>query len=504
MNRLKMKRHFGITRLIPALAATLAMLLGVPAYAAIPGIGDPTPGKSLTFNLTARADYTSQPDGQTIYSFGYSCSTGTNPSFQPFSGNCPNIQIPGPTLILAEGDTVTINLSNGLPASAGNTSILFPGFSVTASGGAEGILTREATSASIDSQNNPVAAAPVTYTFTATKPGTYAYYSGSHPDLQVEMGLYGAIVVYPKNTASALGCTASVPLTHDVPSFSGAAYNHSQSCFDREYLFQFGEMMLSVHQQAETQVHANAATINVVTEPYLPSYFLVNGRSMPDDADAPYSAAYPNQPYNGNPHMHPGEKVLMRVIGQGRIQHPFHHHGNHIRVLARDGNLLLAPDGTSLAGPLVFTVPTVSGQSLDGIFEWTGQGLNWDVYGPDSPHTCSPISAILPFDQVTYEYCPDHGKPFPVTAADPNIVANGLWYGGTPYLGDGGAGLPPGSDGVNPGSGYAYMWHSHDEREITTNDVFPGGMMMMLVIDAPCRVANTPAAPCTTAIDETQ
>ena len=48
------------------------------------------------------------------------------------------------------------------------------------------------------------------------------------------------------------------------------------------------------------------------------------------------------------------------------------------------------------------------------------------------------------------------------------------------------------------------MWHSHDEREITTNDVFPGGMMMMLVIDAPCRVANTPAAPCTTAIDETQ
>ena len=27
------------------------------------------------------------------------------------------------------------------------------------------------------------------------------------------------------------------------------------------------------------------------------------------------------------------------------------------------------------------------------------------------------------------------------------------------------------------------MWHSHNEREITTNDVFPGGMMMMLIID---------------------
>ena len=26
------------------------------------------------------------------------------------------------------------------------------------------------------------------------------------------------------------------------------------------------------------------------------------------------------------------------------------------------------------------------------------------------------------------------------------------------------------------------MWHSHNEREITTNDVFPGGMMSMLFI----------------------
>ncbi len=31
---------------------------------------------------------------------------------------------------------------------------------------------------------------------------------------------------------------------------------------------------------------------------------------------------YPHQPYNGNPHMHPGEQVLLRIIGQGRWQHP--------------------------------------------------------------------------------------------------------------------------------------------------------------------------------------
>jgi hypothetical protein len=235
----------------------------------------------------------------------------------------------------------------------------------------------------------------------------------------------------------------------------------------------------------------------VKIEPYHPEYFLVNGRSMPDDMDANYAPVYPHQPYNGNPHMHPGDLVLMRVIGQGRWQHPFHHHGNHARVLARDGNLITSQSdstNTALAGPLVFTVPTVSGQTVDAIFTWTGQGLNWDVYGVDAipGHTCNGIKvdAAIPgstgFDPATHEYCPDHGKKMPVTAPDKNIVANGLWYGGTPYLGTKvGSNLIPGTTEINTGGSYAYMWHSHDEREITTNDVFPGGMMMMLLIDPP-------------------
>jgi hypothetical protein len=27
------------------------------------------------------------------------------------------------------------------------------------------------------------------------------------------------------------------------------------------------------------------------------------------------------------------------------------------------------------------------------------------------------------------------------------------------------------------------MWHSHNEREITTNNIFPGGMMMLMLVD---------------------
>ena len=57
---------------------------------------------------------------------------------------CNTMQVPGPTLIVTEGETVTVTLTNNLPAAAGNTSILFPGFNVTTTGGVAGLLTQEA------------------------------------------------------------------------------------------------------------------------------------------------------------------------------------------------------------------------------------------------------------------------------------------------------------------------------------------------------------------------
>src|SRR4029077_9002698 len=192
-----------------------------------------------------------------------------------------------------------------------------------------------------------------------SSPGTRAYYSGTQSDLQVEMGLYGAIIVLPSavptncaRTNTNLFVTGSYTgaQEHDFR-LSQAAYDHPKSCYDREYLFQFAEMDTNIHRQALAQVTARTGcvagavgcSLEVPTEPYKPAYFLINGRSMPDDMDANYGVEYPHQPYNGNPHMHPGEQVLIRVIGQGRLEHPFHEHGNHVRILARDGNMVLSP-----------------------------------------------------------------------------------------------------------------------------------------------------------------
>jgi FtsP/CotA-like multicopper oxidase with cupredoxin domain len=330
-----------------------------------------------------------------------------------------------------------------------------------------------------------------------------------------------------------------------------AAYDNPNTCYDREYLFQFSEMDSNIHKQAEAQVLAlagctagtNGCSLDVPTEPYHPAYFMINGRSMPDDMDVNYGSEYPHQPYNGNPHLHPGEQVLLRIIGQGRWQHPFHEHANHVRILARDGNLILTPDGSGLAGAPLFTTTTTPGQTMDGIFYFTGRGLNWDMYGhllksaagdPLATLACTPDANGYNTSDPTavnfWEWCQDHNKPLevapfgdvasggPATLPNPLIFTNGNWYGGSPYLGpdatlratttlrdvgvNGSNGCVTGAVGstndpncsnllpantqANPAGerGWAFMWHSHNEREITTNNVFPGGMMMMMLVDS--------------------
>src|SRR5258708_1554460 len=170
---------------------------------------------------------------------------------------------------------------------------------------------------------------------------------------------------------------------------------------------------------------------------------------------------------------------------------------------------------------MVFTTTTTPGMAMDGIFFWTAKGLNWDAYGhnPASPPPntstvtapCAPdangYNTGAPTAINYYEWCQDHNKPLPVapfgdvagggptTLPDPNIFTNGAWYGGSPYLGPNATIRAVGSTGTTPPSGtiansptgeagFAFMWHSHNEREITTSNVFPGGMLMMMLVDS--------------------
>ena len=72
---------------------------------------------------------------------------------------------------------------------------------------------------------------------------------------------------------------------------------------------------------------------------------------------------------------------------------------------------------------------------------------------------------------MTREYCADHNKPFPVDLPSPLDLAFGENYSGSPFLGTAGF-LPPGQGGFNLNAGYFFMWHSHNEKEMTNNDIF--------------------------------
>ena len=416
----------------------------------------------------------------------------------------------------------------------------------------------------------------VTYQFVASTPGTHAYYSGTQGDLQIEMGLYGAIIVLPATAPAVCGSLGSrrhdrLPATNPRGSQgprslgSPRATSASPRCLrPSRHLLRPGVHVPvrgdgSQHPQPGVGAgHDDSAAVRapvlrlraseVPTEPYHPTYFLVNGRSMPDDMDPNFRPRLSAPALQRQPaHASGGGLILIRVIGQGRWQHPFHEHANHVRILARDGNLILSNSaityaGTNtptaaLAGMLMFTTDTFPGQSFDGIFYYTGKGLNWDMYG-HNPGSTDPLATLpcipdangyntgAPTAVNYFEWCQDHNKPLeanpfgdvaaggPMTLPNANILTNGAWYGGSPYLGPdatlravtalrgtGGYGASPGCSGslnancssqqpsniqANPANerGFAFMWHSHNEREITTNNVFPGGMFMMMMVDS--------------------
>ncbi len=441
-------------------------LAGLQAQAAIVGAGGTLAGTSRGFDLFAGEGHISMADGVQVYSWGYGATTA--------SGGTGRMQISGPTLLVNQGETVTITFTNNLPT---RTSIVFPGQgAVTASGGAAGLMAQEAGPGET-----------VTYSFVAAQPGTYLYQSGTQPALQVEMGLVGALIVYPSGN----------------PSGSRWAYNHVGTAYDRETLFVVADIDSDIHAAIDEQVMAarasGAACLTAATPAAqcvfsadmsrrFPKYWTLNGRTSPDVFGRNFADELPHQPYNTLPRLHPGEKMLLRMIGAGTDLHPMHHHGNNSWAIARDGRMLAS---TAASGPDLafsdYTIQVVPGQTYDAIWTWTGAGLGWDVYGklcnptqavPSAPDYCTHTPA------QRHQLASDIGRPIPVKLPSEFELAYGEFYSGSPYLGDFGI-RPVGAGAANTTGAFFHMFHSHNEREVVNGGIFPGGMMTMMVIEPP-------------------
>lgn len=481
-----MKRQAKLTAafLVPAVLA-----FSSAATADIAGITGPQ------FSLTARAGHIVLGDANNLLTWGFGDDNNADPIL------AGQLQYPGPTLIVNQGDSVQVSLTNTLSEPV---SIVFPGQTgVTASGGTPGLLANEVASGD----------APVVYSFTATEPGTYMYQSGSHPELQIEMGLVGALIVCPAGTtATESGCDAASP----------NAYGTAATAYDQEYLFFQTEMDPAIHDAVELGQQVDLTN-------HLATLWFLNGRNGPDTMHADDIGWMPLQPYGALVQTHPGDRVLMRIVGAGRDLHPFHHHGNNAWIIAQDGRVLqsdsanptatypdylgrdsftgpggniipaldpipeLASRGATLPDQAVsnYTILTAPGSTYDAIWTWTGLGMNWDIYGNLPGHSladCTPldINGAAPIaTEDPNSHCKDlEGVSGKVVLPEQQAMTFGGLWSGSPYMGGEGT-LPPDQGGLNPNFGFSFMWHSHTERELTNDDIFPGGMMTMMIVEAP-------------------
>src|SRR5215472_4139583 len=400
----------GSVVLIPGRAAALPADFPKIGMVCTPGT---VSGTTHTFNLVANTGYADTPDGNSVFMWGYANHDAPDND---------HFQTPGPVLCVTEGETVVVNLTNTLPEPA---SIVFPGQAgVSASGGSAGLFTDEAAAGG----------GAVSYSFTAASPGTYLYQSGSDQAKQVEMGLYGALVVRPNAT--------TCPPVAGTNCAYGASTRYKS---DGEYLLLLAEIDPVLHHAVEIGV--GTYDLNARR----PRYFTVNGLQ-------------PNQPYGALVRLQPNtaantQPTLIRMINAGLLNHPFHPHGNHTTEIAQDGRVVPRTEH--------FGETIGSGQTLDYLIRW------------DDVDQWNPASNPLPVAQPNYRN---------LTFKDGNT-----FYSGSPYLGYKGT-LPTGTVSQNVCGEWYFPWHSHALNEFSNFDEGFGGMATLLRVDPPGGCFGSPSA----------
>ncbi len=395
-------------------------------------------GPNPTFTLTTKAGYINLPDGTTAYMWGF--SEGSRP-----------FQHPGPVLCVTEGDTVTVILKNAFttssPKSAPAVSIIFPGQeNVTADGVPSqpqfvgGALTSLAQAAQ-------PGGGTVTYSFVASKPGTFLYESGggqrtsgssffSSPQVQVRMGLFGALIVRPA----------------DHPDWANDRVD-SKFNPDTEFLVLLSE----IDPYLNAAVLKGTKAFNMNT--YHPRYWLINGRGFPDSIADNFASWLPSQPYGSLATIHPydaaanPDPALDRYLSVGTEDYPFHPHGNNGKVIGRDGAPLEGPTGQDMSFDK-FSVNIGPGQTWDVLFNWRDN----EDYSPANP----------------------------VPASEPNLqnLTVGMFYSGSPYLGVTEP-MPPGISTLNECGEFYIIAHNHALYQITSWGVNMTGPITYTRVDPP-------------------
>jgi FtsP/CotA-like multicopper oxidase with cupredoxin domain len=243
-----------------------------------------------SLQLISKIDFQEQyelHDGNLIHLMGYT---------QQISAP---IDLPSPTLIFEEGDSVNLsmwNLSQGAPHT-----IHLHGLDVDQQNDGVPMLSFEIEHDSIGH-----------YYFEAPHPGTYIYHCHVSSVLHVQSGMYGLLIVKPKSNPN---------LTWE----NGYA-------FDSEHAWMMSEVDTNWHHDSIIN-HPHDPMMGSMPPilPYSPQHFLINGLSETQLDSAPISANV-------------GEKVFMRLANIGYYaNHVIFPTGMNAQVIASDGRPLPSP-----------------------------------------------------------------------------------------------------------------------------------------------------------------
>jgi FtsP/CotA-like multicopper oxidase with cupredoxin domain len=256
--------------------------------------------------LCAKAGGLTMPDGVSVPIWGWVLDS------PGFAGGCAGEPtLPGPALSVGPYDaTLTVHLRNLLPEPTsivipGQTAVMTPVWWDGTTATTTGVRTSPAQRVRSFTHEAAEDGGEATYFWASIRAGTYLYHSGTHPQVQVQMGLYGALTRTGRDGDGAVTAYDGVP-------------------YDSEVVLLFSEIDPAQHLAIANRTYGTAqgptSTIH-----YAPAYYLINGKAF-TPASAPLASIVA------------GRRTLLRFLNAGLQSYVPAIQGVHMRMIAEDGH----------------------------------------------------------------------------------------------------------------------------------------------------------------------
>jgi hypothetical protein len=422
-------------------------------------------------SLTAAAATTTLPDGTAVPMWGYSCTAATtaacaNLNKSALAGTWSPVVITVP--YVSAGTNLTINLTNNLPASVLETSLVIVG---QLGGGLGSTATSTASPAHatqgvtwpiansgptitpppqgkrVQSFSTPaVHGTPAALTWTNLKPGTYLIESGTHPSIQGPMGLYGILVVTTAPVVSTGSTTAGC-------AYPGAAIGSCAVSYSAEVPLLLSEIDPLQNSAVSTAVNTagfsettvwsgqtggcgfpGSATFNQCYPPavnYTPLYYMINGVAF-DKTKSTSTATLPPSLFSVSPATGVSGNVLVRLVNAGLRMHV-------PSIVGAQTTPAIVPTGVTAAAVPGLSLIAEDGNRLPGVTRvqnevFLAAGKTYDVMvnAPAAGTTALPVfdrelslsANAVARDAGMLAYISVNGAKLPAAAGSASAVAN--------------------------------------------------------------------------------